>query len=142
MASSLIPSTTSYSPSPVDLFKRPCASQSLLKELNAESSCVDRLLIGLLALSSLLLLLLLMLFLLLTEEGGLGGATSWDFLLNCRFSGNDLGDEDGAFLSASTLGLTAVSDDDPPAESRFGCSCIGVDGGMMYSLHGGIGGGL
>ena len=112
VASSLIPSITSFSPRPAGLFKRPCASQSLLKELNAESSCVDLLLIGLLAVSLLVLSLLLMLFLLLTEGGGLGGAAGSAFLLDCRLNGNDLGDDDESRFSASAWWLTAVSDDE------------------------------
>ena len=97
---------------------------------------------GIPAVSLLVFALLLTLFLLLIEGGGLGGATSWAFLLDCRLSGNDLGDEGDAFFSISTWRLTAVSDDDTSAEFRFGCSFTGVDGGVMYNLKGGIGGGL
>ena len=90
----------------------------------------------------LVLALLLILFLIFSEGGGLGGAASWVFLLDCRSSGNDLEEEDGIFFSTSGCRLTAVSDDDTSAESRLGCSFTGVDGGVMYSLKGGTGGGL
>ena len=98
VVSSLIPSTTSCSPRPTGLFRRPCASQSLLKELNAESSCVDRLLMDSTAVSSLILATLLSLLLLLTDGGGVGGVAS---LLSRRSSGNDREAGAGAPSSAA-----------------------------------------
>lgn len=86
---------------PTGLFKRPCASQSLLTELNAESFYVTCLLMGLPAVSLCILALLLIPFLLLKDGGGLEGAASSPFLLEYRLSGNDLGDDDGSFFSVS-----------------------------------------
>lgn len=78
---------------------RPWASQSLLKELNAESSCVDRLLMGSPAVSFLVLSLLLLLFLLPTEEGWLDGAASLALLPEDRFNGNERGNDGGLIFS-------------------------------------------
>ena len=71
-----------------------------MKELNAESSCVDRLLTGLTVVSLFVLALLLILFRLLVEAGGVGGHGPSAFLLDCRLRGNDLVGEDGSFFSS------------------------------------------